>query len=149
MRNDIKDWAKKCAHCCAYNICCNKKSELYLLWLDNTPVYIMKVNLGIPGKLMDEKGRSLKSMNRMRGLTQFVILIIVKDTKSANFAILFMKQVVLSFDILALVVVDADSKFLLIYKEICAALDIKFWPLSRGNHKGMIVEHYHRLLNKT
>ena len=28
-------------------------------------------------------------------------------------------------------------------------LKLTFWPLSRGNHKGNLAEHYHRFLNKT
>ena len=55
----------------------------------------------------------------------------------------------LSFGKVAVVVVDADSKFLHSFKEMCKRLNISLWPLSRGNHKGMSVERYHRFLNKT
>ena len=84
----------------------------------------------------------------MCNFTQFAFLIIAKDTYSEDLPSLFMKQVVLSFGMVSVVVVDADSKFFQIYKEICTALDIKFWPLSRGNHKGMNMERYHMFLNK-
>jgi len=46
-------------------------------------------------------------------------------------------------------VVDADSKFLKEFKQMCKALGVIFWPLARGNHKGNIVEKYHPFLNKT
>ena len=46
-------------------------------------------------------------------------------------------------------VVDADSKFLEVIKDMCSKLVFIFWPLSRGNHKGLSVEKYHRFLNKT
>ena len=32
---------------------------------------------------------------------------------------------------------------------MCTALKINFWPLARGNHKGLLVERYHSYLNKT
>ena len=32
---------------------------------------------------------------------------------------------------------------------MCKHLKLTYWALSRGNHKGMSVEHYHRFLNKT
>ena len=32
MRSDIKTWVKSCAHCCAYDVWCSKKSELYFSW---------------------------------------------------------------------------------------------------------------------
>ena len=72
-----------------------------------------------------------------------------KDTAlSENLAQLFMEQVVLSFGMVAVVVVDVDSKLLHNYKDMCATLDITCWPLSRGNHR-MSAERYHRFLNKT
>ena len=47
-----------------------------------------------------------------------------------------MEQVVLSFGMVAVTVVDTDIKFLGVLMAMCNALDIRFWPLSRGNHKG-------------
>ena len=55
-----------------------------------------------------------------------------------------MEQVFLYFGMVAVTVVDADSKFLGGFIAMCNALDIRFWPLSRGNHKGLGVEKYHR-----
>ena len=60
-----------------------------------------------------------------------------------------MEQVVLSFGMVALILVDADSKFLGVFQAMCTTLDIELWPLARGNHKGLLVVKYHRYLNKT
>ena len=60
-----------------------------------------------------------------------------------------MEQVVLNFGMVAIVVVDADSRFLSKFEAMCKILKLTFWPLSRGNHKGNLAEHYHRFLNKT
>ena len=60
-----------------------------------------------------------------------------------------MEQVIFTFDMVAVVVVDADSKFLHLFEETCKALVFQFWPLLRGSHKGNSVEKYHRFLNKT
>ena len=90
----------------------------------------MHVDLWMPGKLLDEEGRTLQLMNCMCDLTQFVISIIVKEANSMNLGKLFMEQVVLSFGMVAVVVVDADSKFLHSFKEMCKPLHISLWPLS-------------------
>ena len=50
-----------------------------------------------------------------------------------------MKQVVLSFGMVAVIVVDADSNFLHLFKEMCAVLGIRFWPILRGYHKGLLL----------
>ena len=82
-------------------------------------------------------------MNCICDLTQFVIPIVVADPNAEILAKLFMEQVVLSFGMVAIVVVDADSKFLGVFMVMCKALDIWFWLLSRGNHKSLGVEMYH------
>ena len=60
-----------------------------------------------------------------------------------------MEELVLTFGMVAVVVVDADSKFKHKFEEILSALRIKLWALVQGNHKVLSVERYHRLLNKT
>ena len=114
-----------------------------------TLFYIMYVDLWMPGCLVDEKGQTLQLMNDICDLTQFVVPTIVKDTTSEYLAKLFMENVVLSFGMVVVVVVDADSKFLHLFQAMCIALNIVFWPLSRGNHKDLSVERYHRFINET
>ena len=76
-----------------------------------TPLYIMHVDLCMPLKLVDDDGNTLQLMNCMCDLTQFVISILVNDTRSEIIGKLFMEHVVLSFGMVAVVVVDTDSKF--------------------------------------
>ena len=86
MRRDIKLWIKSCAACVSYNVWQNRKSELYFSWPVTTPFYIMHIDLWMPGKLIDEDGNTLQLMNRMCGLTQFVIPILVNDAVSEMLA---------------------------------------------------------------
>jgi len=97
---------------------------------------------------MDESGKTLQLLNCMCDLTQFVISILVDDASSDNLGKIFMEQVVLSFGMVSVVVVDTDSKFLNLFQDMCQQLDF-FWSLAQGNHKGNSVEKYHRFLNKT
>ena len=52
-----------------------------------------------------------------------------------------MEDVVLIFGMVDVVVVNVDSKLMHVFKEMCTALKIMFWPLARGNHKGNSVEN--------
>ena len=92
---------------------------MYFSWPVTTPFYIMHVNLWSPGKFIDDDGNTLQLMNCMCALTQFVISIIVDDARSDTLAKLFIEQVVLSFGMVAVVVVNADSKFLGLFEK-CA-----------------------------
>ena len=93
------------------------------------------------GKLVDESGKTLQLLNCMCDITQFFISILVDDASSKNLGKLFMEQVVLSFGIVAVVVVDANRKFLNLFQDMYQRLDFIFWPLARGDHKGNSVEN--------
>ena len=149
IRRDIKLWVKQCAHCCAYDVWRDRKSELYFSWPVTTPFYIMHVDLWMPGKLVDSQGNTLQLMNAMCDLTQFVVSMLVTEATAEMLGKIFMEQVVFTFGLVAVVVVDADSKFLGLFEDMCNRLGFIFWPLSRGNHKALGVEKYHRFLNKT
>ena len=86
----------------------------------------MHVDLWIPGYLVNEKSQTLKLMNAMCNLTQVVFSNKVKDTTLEYLAQLLMEYAVLSFDMVAVVVVDADSKFLHLFQAMCIALNIMF-----------------------
>ena len=73
-----------------------------------------------------QKDHTLQLIIFVCDLAQFVISIIVRDVVSEILVKIFMKQAVLSFGMVAVIFVDADSKFLHIYKEMCATLDIIF-----------------------
>ena len=73
----------------------------------------------------------------------------ILDPTAASLAKLFMESVILTLGMVAVVVVDADSKFKGLFKELCDILKITYWPLVRGNHKGNSTERYHRFINKT
>lgn len=149
MRTDIKAWIKGCPHCIESNIWRNRRNELYFSWPVTAPFYIMHLDLWQPGKLLTRSQESVYLFNSMCDLTQFVISSVITNPCATELARLFMDQVILSFGMCSVVVVDADSKFRSSFESMCTKLGIMFWPLARGNHKGLSVERYHRFLNKT
>ena len=60
-----------------------------------------------------------------------------------------MEEVILSFGVVTLLVVDADIRFWGAFEEKCNFLRITFCNLARGNNKGNSVENYHWVLYKT
>ncbi|MGH7955254.1 MAG: hypothetical protein ACREOZ_04765, partial [Gloeomargaritales cyanobacterium] len=47
-----------------------------------------------------------------------------------------------------MVVVDDGNTFKSVFADMCMKLNIRFHPLSKGNHKALSVERFHRYLNK-
>ena len=149
LRQCIKDWVKSCAHCVAYDVWRTRQSELYFSWPVTSPFYIMHCDLWQPGMLCTSKLGTAYAFNCMCDITQFVVSSCVYDPDAAILARTFMENVVLAYGMVAVLVVDADTKFRGVFEELCGILKITLWPLARGNHKGNSVERYHRFLNKT
>ena len=80
----------------------------------------------MPEKLVDDDGNTLQLMNCICDLTHFVIIMLVNGARSETLGKLFMEQVLLSFGIVAVVVVDANSKFLSVFEIMCLALGLIF-----------------------
>ena len=102
----------------------------------------MNIDIWSPGHLVDKyySRITIQLMNSICELTQFLIFSAVRNIDAEVLAKAFMEDIALLFGITAVVVVDADSKFRSISEEMCTALNIHFWPLARGNHKGLLVE---------
>ena len=148
MRDSVKKWVKECAECVAANAWRTRRSELYFSWPTTIPFWIMHVDLWSPGSTII-KGKKGYLMNSLCDLTQFVVSSVTFDTTASFLAKTFMEDVVLTFGMCAVIVVDAASTFKGVFEEMCDILDITLWPLARGNHKGNSAEKYHRYLNKT
>ena len=108
----------------------------------------MHVYLWAPVTYISNNSGGCHLLNAMYDLMQFVVSTITTDTHAEHLVKLFIKNVVLLFSMVVILAVDADSRFKSVFKYMCAALGIIYWPLARGNHKGTSVEKYHRFLKK-
>ena len=62
----------------------------------------------------------------MCDLTQFIVSYILIDTRSEDLSISFMEQVILTYGMVAVVVVDADSWFRSTFESMCKLLKLIF-----------------------
>ena len=83
----------------------------------------------------------------MCDLTQFIVSSLTTDINASTLAQLFMSDVVLSFGMFSVVVIDHGTTFNNVFISMCEKLNVNFW--CRGNHRGKSFEYYHRFLNKT
>jgi len=81
-------------------------------------------------------------------ITQFMVATPTFNTTATYLATQFMEHVVLTFGMCAVVVINDGSPFKSTFKELCNILRIKYWVLAHANHKGLIIERFHRFLNK-
>ena len=125
----------------------NQKSKLYLSWLLTVPLLIMLINIwSLVHVITNMTGAKLYLMNCIFNLMQFVVSNITFYTSSTNLACLFVSQVVLSFGMCLVVIIEYGitfkQSFLLMYKY----LKITYWVLSKGSNKGNTCKNCQLLL---
>jgi hypothetical protein len=81
-------------------------------------------------------------------MMQFVITCPVASTHAHELARVFMQDVLLKVGFCGLIVIDDGNTFKGDFTAMCDKLDLRYHILSRGNHKALSVERYHRFLNK-
>ena len=109
----------------------------------------MYLDLWSPGVTEDSLGLKLYLLNSMCDLTQFTISSVTNCILAETLAQLFMVDVLLTFGMCSVVVIDDGSPFKGIFVTMCTKLKPNYWCLAQGNHRGNSVEKYHRYLDKT
>ena len=103
----------------------------------------------VPGLIEGVGKEKSYSMNSMCDLTQLIVSSPTLDIDTASLAQIFVSDVIINFRVYSVVLIDDGSTFKSVFVGICNSLNINNWCLSRGNHRGNLVERYHRFLNKT
>ena len=85
----------------------------------------------------------------MCDMIQFVVVVPVLNESSATLETFFMQHVLMKFGLCHLVVLDDGSPFKGAFIAMCDVLNSKYDVLAKRNHKGLIVDHLHRFLNKS
>ena len=119
MQEDIKQWVENCAHCVSYNVWRTRKSEMHFSWPITVPFWIMHVNLRSPGATLDTDGNKNYLMNSMCDITQFVVSSPTVSIEVASLTKLFVADVIMTFVMCSVVVVDDGSTFKNSFMDMC------------------------------
>ena len=83
-------------------------------------------------------------MNSMCNITQTVVSTPTHNITAENIAKLFMEEVFLNFGTCTFTVIEDGSIFRGNYQNMCKALKITYWCISRVKHNGNSVEILHQ-----
>ena len=76
--------------------------------------------------MLNEHEDGVHIFNYMCDLTQFIVSCILIDTRSEALSNNIMERVILTFDMVAVVVVDADGHFRSTFEAMCKILKLAF-----------------------
>ena len=82
-------------------------------------------------------------------MRQFIVFVPVPDESSVILASCFMQYVLMKFDLCHLVSLDDGTPFKGAFIAMCQALNLNYNVLAKRKHKGISVEHFYRLFNKS
>ena len=85
----------------------------------------------------------------MCDMTQFIVVVLVPNETAAILTEHLMKNVLLEFEIFHFVILNDGSPFTGVFSEMCKTLNVNYNILAKRNSKGLLVEKFHRFINKT
>ena len=121
-------------------------SRRYVSWPVSSPFAIFHTDLWVPGYFTDSDS-NVSLMNIMCDMTQFVVIVPVPDETLATLAEYFMQDVLSKFVIFHRLMLDGGSPFKDVFTAMCKSLNINYDALAKRNHKGLLVENFHRFIN--
>ena len=127
----------------------NSVSEIHFSWHVTVPFWIMHVDLWSHGIIEDVDGKKIHLLDFMCDFSQFIISSITISTEAHILVRIFMSEVVMTFGMYSVVIIDDNRPFKYVFIIMCEVIKLGYWCLSRGNYCGNYVERYHCFLNKT
>jgi hypothetical protein len=112
------------------------------------PMALLHLDAYVPGVTTSFHGQYTGLLTVVCDLTGFVVVVPFVKATASSFARLFCAEVLFKHGICSRVVIDDDSKFKGLFKDMCAALQLDYIVLAKGNHQGCRCERYHRFQNK-
>ena len=88
-------------------------------------------------------------MNTICDMSQCLVVVLVPNESSVTLSSFFMQHVFMKIGICHLVVLDDGIPCKGSFITMCNALSLNYDVLTKRNHKGLSVEHFHRFLNKS
>jgi hypothetical protein len=107
--------------------------------------FILHIDLWQQGKTEELFSGPTHLLAAMCDLTGFVICHPVSNTTSEGLARIFMEEVLLKVGLCGVMVVNAASAFLSVFKEMCDVLGLRFHQAARGSHKAVSAERFFTL----
>ena len=136
----------KCVGCRLANTTINKSSELMYSFPVDSPMSVLHIDGYTVGADVNFVGDRI-FLIAVCGMCTFAVGEPVSKLSSTTFAQALM-SIMLRFGFAHTVVLDKDSKFLSVFKEMCQLLTLNTHTISAGNHGAMLVEHVNEYLNR-
>ena len=149
---DVTTAVRGCGHCRVSNITDHEAAQKLKSISSESPFDVLALDLWKPGdmpsKLSKGRTRPKALLTALDMMTAFAVTSEVYAVDSDEAARALVTSVFTVFGLPKLVIIDAGSEFFGTLRKVCELLLVPFHPVSKGNHKAILSERFHRYLNK-
>jgi hypothetical protein len=149
MAADIRQLTLGCGHCNAANIASHEAQQQLQTFQADEPFDVITLDVWHPGRAASVKKGSgthvVTCIDAMTGFAAatFVDALDLETMTRAAFTAFFINH-----GLPRLVIIDSGSEFAGAMQTLCQNIGIPNYTVSKGNHKAIICERFHRYLNK-
>lgn len=149
MAADIKQLTLGCGHCNAANATSHEAQQQLQTFQADEPFDVITLDVWHPGKAATtKKGTGTHVVTCIDAMTGFAAATFVDALDSETMTRAAFTAFFITHGLPRLVIIDSGSEFAGAMQALCQNIGIPHYTVSKGNHKAIICERFHRYLNK-
>ena len=149
MAADIKQLTLGCGHCNAANITSHEAQQQLQTFATDEPFDVITLDVWHPGKAATiKKGSGTHVVTCIDAMTGFASATFVDALDSETMTKAAFTAFFIVHGLPRLVIIDSGSEFAGALITLCSSISIPHYTVSKGNHKAIMCERFHRYLNK-
>mmetsp|Transcript_14417 Transcript_14417/g.22007 ORF Transcript_14417/g.22007 Transcript_14417/m.22007 type:complete len:216 (-) Transcript_14417:1119-1766(-) len=149
MSKQIREMTLGCAHCKVANITSHEASQALTHFEITSPFNILAMDVWSPGREATIKMNNTHVLCALDFMTAFAMGTFLNNTTAKEITVAAFTMFFSQTGLPRMIVIDAGSEFAGVLIQMCSTLGLKYYTVSKGNHKAVIVERFNRYLNKT
>ena len=150
ITRDIFRAVKSCAHCRVSNLTSHQAQLELKSVMSQRPFDIMHFDLWQPGNMPVSFGGKIHRyvLTGTCHMTGFALAIPISQKASDDIALALFTHFIAVFGLPNLIIVDAGSEFAGDVTAVVKLIQIRYYAVTRENHQALMVERFHRYMNK-
>ena len=149
MTADIKQMTLGCGHCNAANITGHEAQQKLNTFEADEPFDVITMDIWHPGKAAStRKGQGSHVVTCLDAMTGFAAATFVESLDAETITRAAFTAFFITHGLPRLVIIDSGSEFAGALITLCQNIQLPHYTVSKGNHKAIICERFHRYLNK-
>ena len=149
MATDIRQLTLGCGHCNAANVTSHEAQQQLQTFQADQPFDILTMDIWHPGKAATtKKGNGTHVVTCIDAMTGFAAATFVDALDSETITRAAFVAFFTTHGLPRMVIIDSGSEFAGALQALCQGIGIPHYTVSKGNHKAIICERFHRYMNK-